>query len=150
MENKSSTVAVRQKGNKLKYGKWGIIFIIPFFVAYFLFQFYPLILTFYQSFFQKYKDPITFENVVNFVGFKNYITAFTEGSLLQYFGNTVILWLLGFIPQILISLLFASWFCDIRLRLKGTGAMKIILYMPNMLMASSSEIDPLIFDFSPS
>ena len=43
-------------------------------------------------------------------------------------------------PQILISLLFASWFTDLRLKLKGTGAVKVILYLPNMLMASSVAV----------
>lgn len=35
---------------------------------------------------------------------------------------------------------FASWFTDIRLKLKGTGAVKVILYLPNMLMASSIAV----------
>lgn len=52
----------------------------------------------------------------------------------------MLLWLLGFIPQIIVSLLFASWFTDIRLKLKGTGAVKVILYLPNMLMASSIAV----------
>ena len=35
----------------------------------------------------------------------------------KYFANTIIMWLMGFIPQIIISLLLASWFTDLRLRL---------------------------------
>lgn len=140
-KNSSAAIAVRQKGNKLKYGKWGIIFILPFFIAYLLFSFYPLIMTFYYSFFSKYKDPLTItKEVVKFVGFDNYVKAFTDSDMLKYFGNTFILWILGFIPQILVSLLFASWFTDIRLRLKGTGIMKVVLYLPNMLMASSIAV----------
>lgn len=78
--------------------------------------------------------------MVEFVGFNNYVKVFTEGHIIEYFGNTFLLWLLGFIPQILVSLLFASWFTDIRLKLKGTGAVKVILYLPNMLMASSIAV----------
>ena len=141
----SATVAVRQKGNKLKYGKWGIIFILPFFIAYFLFSFYPLITTFYYSFFSRFKDPVTIKTVEKFVGFENYSKLFTkepfaETGFLYHFGNTFLLWILGFIPQLLLSLLFASWFTDIRLKLRGTGAMKVILYLPNMLMASSIAV----------
>lgn len=127
-----------QRPHKLKYGKWGLIFILPFFVAYGIFNLYPLIMTFYNSFFSKYED--LFDTVVQFVGFDNYVKVFTEGQILKYFGNTFLLWLLGFIPQILISLLFASWFTDLRLKLKGTGAVKVILYLPNMLMASSVAV----------
>ncbi|MBQ4462952.1 MAG: sugar ABC transporter permease [Eubacterium sp.] len=137
----SSTVAVRQKGNKLKYGKWGVIFVLPFFGAYLLFSFYPLIMTLYYSFFSKFKDPVLItKEVVKFVGVDNYVKAFTDSEMLKYFGNTFILWILGFIPQILVSLLFASWFTDIRLKLKGTGIMKVVLYLPNMLMASSIAV----------
>ena len=137
----SNKVAVRQKGNKLKYGKWGIIFVLPFFGAYLLFSFYPLIMTLYYSFFSKFKDPVLItKEVVKFVGVDNYVKAFTDSDMLKYFGNTFILWILGFIPQILVSLLFASWFTDIRLKLKGTGIMKVVLYLPNMLMASSIAV----------
>lgn len=136
---KAETSAAKyQRPHKLKYGKWGLIFILPFFISYFVFQLYPLILTFYNSFFTKYSDLMT--EVVEFVGFNNYVKVFTEGHILKYFGNTFLLWLLGFIPQILVSLLFASWFTDIRLKLKGTGAVKVILYLPNMLMASSVAV----------
>ncbi len=127
-----------RRPHKLKYAKWGIIFILPFFIAYGVFNLYPLLLTFYNSFFTKYND--LFEEVVKFVGFDNYIAAFQDGKLIKYFGNTILLWLLGFVPQILVSLLFASWFTDLRLKLRGTGAVKVILYLPNMLMASSVAV----------
>lgn len=145
-KSNSAAVAVRQKGNKLKYGKWGIIFILPFFIAYFLFSFYPLITTFYYSFFSRYKNPVKPTQVVEkFVGFDNYSNLFTKDpfgqtGFLYHFGNTFLLWILGFIPQLLLSLLFASWFTDIRLKLKGTGIMKVVLYLPNMLMASSIAV----------
>ncbi|MCH5252421.1 MAG: sugar ABC transporter permease [Lachnospiraceae bacterium] len=138
MAGKTPQAHAYQRPHKLKYGKWGIIFILPFFIAYSVFQLYPLIMTFSNSFFTKYKD--VFETVEEFVGFGNYIKVFTEGRIVEYFGNTFILWLLGFIPQILVSLLFASWFTDIRLKLRGTGAVKVILYLPNMLMASSIAV----------
>ena len=112
-------VTAYKRPHKLKYGKWGLIFILPFFICYGIFQLYPLIATFYRSFFHD---------------------LFTKYDIVKYFGNTMLLWLLGFIPQIIVSLLFASWFTDIRLKLKGTGAVKVILYLPNMLMASSIAV----------
>jgi cellobiose transport system permease protein len=72
----------------------------------------------------------------NFVGFENYGKLF-ENNLGKYFGNTMLIWVLGFIPQILISLLLASWFTNLRLRLRATGIFKTIIYLPNLIMASA-------------
>ncbi|MGN0651899.1 MAG: carbohydrate ABC transporter permease, partial [Gemmiger sp.] len=43
----------------------------------------------------------------------------------------------GFIPQIIISLVLASWFTDVRLRLRFQGFFKTVIYMPNLIMASA-------------
>jgi multiple sugar transport system permease protein len=72
----------------------------------------------------------------NFVGFENYDTLF-ENNLGKYFYNTLLIWVLGFIPQITISLLLASWFTNLRLRLRATGLFKTIIYLPNLIMASA-------------
>ncbi len=82
----------------------------------------------------------------NFVGLQNYIDFFTGargvpvGTLV---GNTVIMWLMGFIPQLAVSLLFAYWFTNKRLDLKCTSVFKSIIYMPNLIMASAFSL--LIF-----
>ena len=70
------------------------------------------------------------------MGLKNYITLFAT-DLPKYFGNTLILWIIGFIPQIAISLLLAAWFTDLRLKLKGQTFFKTVIYMPNLIMASA-------------
>lgn len=134
-----TSVGGKKRKNKLKYGKWGIIFILPFFITYAIFQIYPLFSTFYKSFFQQYKILVDFTDPV-FVGFDNFKTVFQEGYVVRYLGNTFIMWILGFVPQIIMSLLFASWFTDLRLKLKGTGFYKVILYLPNILMASSVAV----------
>lgn len=128
-----------KRPHKLKYAKWGLIFILPFFITYAVFQLYPLVSTFYKSFFMEYKDGLDWIGP-EFIGFDNYIELFTKSNFLQYFGNTMVLWLLGFIPQLIFSLLFASWFTDLRLKLKGTGFVKVVLYLPNILMASSIAV----------
>ena len=47
------------------------------------------------------------------------------------------MWVLGFIPQILLSLLLGAWFSNERLRLKGTTFFKTVIYLPNLIMASA-------------
>ncbi|WP_313133812.1 carbohydrate ABC transporter permease [Anaerocolumna sp.] len=125
--------AVKHKG--VSYAKWGYIFLIPFFVVYFIFSFVPLISTFYYSFFENYMSGLKHIGP-SFVGFENFKTIF-NGDLLKYISNTIIIWLMGFIPQILFSLLLAVWFTDLRLRLKATGFFKTIIYMPNLIMAAA-------------
>ncbi len=125
--------------NKLKYTKWGYIFIAPFFIVYIAFSLYPLLSTFYYSTFMRYQN-INLETVQQFIGLDNYKTLFEKGDIFRYFGNTFIIWMMGFIPQIVLSLLFASWFTDLRLKLKGTGFFKVVLYLPNIIMASSMAV----------
>jgi multiple sugar transport system permease protein len=56
---------------------------------------------------------------------------------MKYLGNTLILWILCFVPQIVVSLLLAVWFTDRRLKLKGQRFFKTVIYMPNLIMASA-------------
>ncbi len=120
---------------EVSYAKWGYIFIAPFFIAFLIFQFVPLAQTIYYSFFEYYRSGLTVIGP-NPVGLDNY-KALLESDFLKYAGNTVILWLAGFIPQIIISLLLAAWFTDVRLRIKGKQFFKVVIYMPNLIMASA-------------
>ena len=49
----------------------------------------------------------------------------------------MIMWVMGFIPQILVSLLLAAWFSNPSLRLKGQRFFKTVIYLPNLIMASA-------------
>ena len=55
------------------------------------------------------------------------------------------MWVLGFVPQILVSLLLGAWFADPSLRLKGTRFFKTVIYLPNLIMASAFSM--LFFAF---
>ena len=60
-----------------------------------------------------------------------------EDNLGKYFWNTIVMWLMGFIPQILISLLLAVWFTNTELKLKCQQFFKTVIYMPNLIMAAA-------------
>lgn len=60
-----------------------------------------------------------------------------DDNMARYFLNTLIMWILGFIPQILVSLLLAIWFTSTELRLKGQRFFKTVIYMPNLIMAAA-------------
>lgn len=134
---KMSNISKTNKKHKpITYNRYGYIFLIPFFATYFIFSFIPLISTFFYSFFENYMSGLN-QIGPTFIGIENYKTLFTQGDLLKYTGNTILIWVLGFVPQILISLLLASWFTDIRLRLRVQGFFKTVIYMPNIIMASA-------------
>lgn len=131
------------KNNKTKtveYGKYGYIFILPFFIAFLVFQFYPLIYTFWTSMWQEVKTGRSSSEMV--FGFGNY-AQYVFGDSNEVFiaiRTTVVLWLLNFIPQILLSLLLAAWFTDAHNKLKGQGAYKVIMYMPNIITAATIAV----------
>ena len=124
-----------KKNGSISYAKWGYIFIAPFFLIFAVFQLIPLGSTIYYSFFEYYRSGLKI-NRPTFVGLKNYITLLAT-DLPKYFGNTLLLWIISFIPQIAISLLLAAWFTDLRLKLKGQTFFKTVIYMPNLIMASA-------------
>lgn len=120
----------------VRYNKWGYIFLIPFVTVYLIFQLIPMVSTIYNSFFENYRMGLM-QVGPNFIGLENYKAIFSTPELLKYTQNTLIMWIMGFVPQIIVSLLLAQWFSDVRLRLKGSGFFKTVIYLPNLIMASA-------------
>ena len=134
---------MKKKKKKVTYGRYGYIFIAPFFITYLLFQFWPLINTFYYSTLSYYKR--NGREFVSFAGIQNFLnvlglSAGERPYALLYLKNTVIMWLGNFIPQILVSLLLAAWLTDTKVKVKGTGAIKVIVYLPSIITAASVSV----------
>ena len=131
-------IKAKTKKTNLDYNRWGVRFLIPFLVVYFVFSLIPLLSTFYYSFFEYRQQGFSFVGP-NFIGLQNYVNVFVTGPerLFKYIGNTMIMWIMGFVPQLVISLLFALWFTSNRLKIKGSSFYKTIMYMPNLVMAAA-------------
>ncbi len=125
-----------KRGKVVSYNKWGYIFMIPFLVIFVVFQLIPLVRTIYNSFFENYRSGLI-QVGPNFIGLGNYKALLSNGDLWKYTQNTLIMWILGFVPQILVSLLLGSWFSDPSLRLKCQRFFKTVIYLPNLIMASA-------------
>ncbi len=136
MEKKDNKTVVLKSNNVTKVNRWGYIFLIPFFVTFVIFQLIPLVSTIYNSFFENYMSGLK-KIGPNFVGLKNYISLFQTGDLGTYTANTMIMWVMGFVPQIIVSLLLGAWFTNPQLRLKGQRFFKTVIYLPNLIMASA-------------
>ena len=138
---KTQSTATRPKGKGISYAKWGYLFILPFFITYCIFALVPQLLTIYNSFFENYREGLK-QVGPNFVGMRNYVKLFTpdkNGSIaiLKFAGNTMLMWLEGAVPQVLIALLLSVIFTSYRLKIKGQQFFKTVIYMPNLIMASA-------------
>ena len=125
----------------ISYAKWGYIFTLPFFIAYIIFTLTPQLMTIYNSFFENYRSGLK-QIGPNFVGLQNYVALFTPDKtgtvgMLKYFGNTIVLWIMGAVPQIVVALLLAVFFTSYRLNIKGQQFFKTVIYMPNLIMAAA-------------
>ena len=138
---KTQSTAPRPKRKGISYAKWGYLFILPFFITYCIFSLVPQLLTIYNSFFENYREGLK-QVGPYFVGMRNYVKLFTpdkNGSIaiLKFAGNTMLMWLEGAVPQVLIALLLSVIFTSYRLKIKGQQFFKTVIYMPNLIMASA-------------
>lgn len=127
----------------VSYSRYGYLFIAPFFIAYLIFSLWPLLSTFYYSLFEYTTRNL--RTTISFAGLKNYLSVLgisegERGYFLTYLGNTLRLWIFNFIPQIILSLLAAAWLTDNRVKLKGGGLYKVMIYMPNIITAASISL----------
>lgn len=124
-----------KKKKSIGYAKWGYIFILPFFITFLIFSLIPLVDTVRYSFYEYYRSGIK-EIGPNFIGIANYLSLL-KSDMLKYSANTLILWVIGFVPQIVIALVLACWFTDARLKIHGQQFFKVVIYLPNLIMASA-------------
>ena len=147
MQNQSVS-SVPKKRKSISYDKYGYLFVAPFFIVFLIFQLYPIFFTFRTSLTDAAGWNKVLENSI--IGFDNFAKLFAFGTdVSKYFwqslGNTVIIWVCNFVPQIAMALILASWFTDTHLRLKCQGAFKVLIFMPNIITAAT--IAMLFFSF---
>lgn len=138
--NASALKKQRRAGKGLNYARYGYLFILPFFLTYLLFQAYPLVNTLYLSV-HKYLITGAGKTVgPTYIGLKNFVNVLTKGYALRAFRNTSVMWIINFIPQVLLAVLLAKWFTDNRMRIRGQGLFKVMIYMPNIITAASISV----------
>lgn len=132
----------------VEYGRYGYFFIAPFFIVYAAFQLWPLLYTVGLSFCELFTDPMFNETVgPNFNGIGNYkeVLFSDQGKFLDTYTvdalrNTLLMWFINFLPQIVLALILAAWFTDTKVKLKGQGAYKIMVFMPNIITAATISV----------
>ena len=99
------------------------LFILPFFVIFFIFQFFPLVWSFVLSF-QEWNGLGTPE----YVGLQNYTSLFRDQMFLDAIANTAMYWIASVILVIPLSVVIAELFTH--QGLKGLSVYKTIAFLP--------------------
>ena len=126
---------MKKNKKSINYGKMGLPVYPSIFITYLIFSLIPLVDTVRYSFFEYFRSGIK-EIGPNFIGMANYISLL-KSDMFKYGANTLILWLIGFVPQIVVALVLAAWFTDARLKIRGKQFFKVVIYLPNLIMASA-------------
>lgn len=142
-------IAIGRKYRKsVHYGKHAFYFLLPFFLIFLVFQFYPLLDTFYRSFVFSFKNGKNMISTpgLSFGNYENYVFGSAGGGeFWQAFGITILLWVINFIPQLALALLLAAWYTDAVFKLKGVKVFKFIMFMPNIVTAATVSV--LFYNF---
>lgn len=123
-----------RRNNLEKYNRMGYFYTLPFVVVFLIFSVYPVLRTLYLSF---TNIRISEKQPHEFVGLDNYIRALTDGAFWNAFGNTVRIWGVNIILQLGLAFLLMMVFSDVKYKMKGLPAFRIVYYLPNLIAATS-------------
>lgn len=129
---------MQQEGPRVKKGGlerrnyYGILFCLPFVIAFLIFNIYPVLRTFQMSFLQ-YKG----FGKETFVQFDNYTRAFGDKLYWEAFVNTLKMWGVNIVLQLGLALLLTIIFNDMKYRMKGLSIFRALFYLPNLIACTS-------------
>ncbi len=130
---------MNKKTSGINYAKYGYLFSIPFVAAFLIFSLYPTIYTALLGFTDNQGLGNTSWHILD-DPMGNFKAILSNASFKQSLRNTVVIWLMNFIPQITIALLLTAWFTSHTNEIKGKGFFKVVFYMPNIITAATVAI----------
>lgn len=101
----------------------GYLYISPFFILYFIFGLFPILFSFYLGF-QKWNGLGEME----FVGLQNFKWILTDSLFWTSLSNTLIIWVIGTLPQIIIGIVLAYALNSALLKMKTL--FRVSIFMP--------------------
>lgn len=125
----------------VSYAKYGYLFSIPFILAFLFFSLYPTFFTAYIGFtnFKGVAMPIASAKILA-QPFANFASILSNQNFQVSLLNTLVIWLLNFIPQIGLALLLTAWFTRRKSKIRGQGFFKVLFYLPNIITAATVAI----------
>lgn len=127
---KKDKVLSKKRHKKLQKNHYAYFFLAPFFIVFLIFGLYPILYTLYLSFtsYDGFSTP-------SFIGGANYLRVFKDPVFYEALKNTVIMWVMGVIPQFIFAFLLAAVFSYNRV--KGKGIYRALFYLPRLVTAVS-------------
>ncbi len=134
------------KQKKFSYAKWGYIFALPFCITYLICMIYPVVYTLVIGFTNMagvFPPELGLPTTVTEAGktivdpFLNFKKVLEDPNFIDSMKNTIIIWIINFIPQIILAFVLAAWFTNARMKLRGKGFFKVVFYMPNIITAAT-------------
>lgn len=113
--------------NYKKRNKYAYLYLAPFFLVFLIFSLFPILYSLVLSF----CSVDVLSGNLSFIGFENYERLISSGYFFQSIGNTLLIWIMAIIPQLLIAFVLAlllsnKWF-------KGSLLLRNIYYFPNLV-----------------
>ena len=129
------------KNNKkgISYAKYGYFFVLPFLLTFLIFTLYPLLYTIVISF-TNLKGMGQTHFTFNKDLLANFKLILSNPSFRIALSNTFVMWIMNFIPQLLLALVLAAWFSNEGNGIKGKGFFKVVFYMPNIITQATIAI----------
>ena len=130
---------MKKRRKSISYARYGYYFVAPFVIVFLIFSLYPTIYTAVLGFTDsKGLGNISWHLLSD--PFRNFETILKNKAFNTSVMNTLKIWTINFIPQILLALLLTAWFTSPSIKLRGKGAFKVMFYMPNIITAASIAI----------
>ena len=129
-----------EKKKAFSYAKYGYLFSLPFVLAYLIFHLYPICYTAILGFTDCKGLGNTNWHILKDDLWKNFRTILNNATFKTSLKNTIVPWIMNFIPQIVLALLLTAWFTSKRNVIKGQGFFKVVFYMPNIITAATVAI----------
>ena len=128
-----------KRTKSVSYEKYGYLFSIPFILVFLVFMLYPTLFTTVIGFTDfKGVTATTFKFLEK--PFGNFVSIINNGTFQKSLVNTLVIWIINFLPQIGLALLLTAWFTNRSCKIRGQGAFKVLFYMPNIITAATVAI----------
>jgi multiple sugar transport system permease protein len=118
---------------RTKQDRTAFLFLAPFVIGFLAFSLYPI----YNTFALSFTDTTLMTKTAHFIGIDNFKRLFADTVFLRAVGNTWLIWMANFIPQIGIALLLSVLFTSLRLKVKAVGVWRALFFLPNLLMPAA-------------
>ncbi|MBD2868786.1 carbohydrate ABC transporter permease [Paenibacillus arenilitoris] len=112
--------------SKINKSHYGYFFIAPFFIGFAVFGLIPILYTFYLSLtkWDGFSDPI-------FIGWDNYARIVQDTFFYQAILNTLIIWIISIVPQLILALVLALILNEKFVR--GKHFFRAVYYFPHII-----------------